>query len=91
MLTITDHVAGKEQGRLFVRGDEFADALMEPVSGGSTIKGIIREQGERMLLGIDVRRNEVLLVIRSEAEDVGDVAVGLDDLPDALEGVINPG
>ena len=91
VLTLTDHIGGKEQGRIFVRGDEFAAALMEPAFGGSTIKGIIQAQSERMLLGIDVRRNEVLLVIRSESEEVGDVAVGLDDLQDALEGVINPG
>jgi hypothetical protein len=91
VLTLTDHVGGKEQGRIFVRGDEFAAALMEPASGGSTIEGIIQAQGEKMLLGIDVRRNEVLLVIRSDSDGVGDVAVGLDDLQDALEGVISPG
>jgi len=91
VLTLTDHVGGKEKGRIFVRGDEFATALVEPIPGGSTVEGIAQAQGEKTLLTIEVKRNEVLLTIRTEAGEVGDVAVGLDDLQDALEGVISPG
>jgi hypothetical protein len=40
-----------------------------------------------MSLDIEVRRNEVLLTVRPG--DTADIAVGLDDLQDALEGVIN--
>ena len=91
VLTLTDHLGGKEHGRIIVRGDAFAAALMEPAVGGSTTEGISKSAGEQTLLDIEVRRNEVLLVIRSHSGERGDVAVGLDDLQDALEGVINPG
>ena len=40
-----------------------------------------------MQLVIEVRRNEVLLNIRDESGVGVDVAVGSDDLQDALEGV----
>ena len=70
---------------------DFVNALMKPALGGSTAEGISHAEGEKTLLDIDVRRNEVQLVIRSSSGPQGDVAVGLDDLQDALEGVINPG
>ena len=40
-----------------------------------------------MTLDVEVRRNEVLLSVHPA--DAADIAVGLDDLQDALEGVIN--
>jgi hypothetical protein len=41
-----------------------------------------------MLLDVEVRRNEVLLRARAEVGEGTDVAVGLDDFQDALEGAI---
>jgi hypothetical protein len=40
-----------------------------------------------MTLDVEVRRNEVWLSVHPG--DAADIAVGLDDLQDALEGVIN--
>jgi hypothetical protein len=44
-----------------------------------------------MLLDLEVRRNEVLLTARRAAGAEADVAVGLDDLQDALEQAIKKG
>jgi hypothetical protein len=41
-----------------------------------------------MLLGVEVRRNEVLLKASRVSGEGSDVAVGLDDFQDAMEGVI---
>ena len=38
---------------------------------------------------IEVKRNEVLLEIRENNGIVADIAVGLDDIQDGLEGVTN--
>jgi hypothetical protein len=89
VLTITDHVGGKERGRIIVPSDSLVDAIMEPVVGGSIIDGIPPPQGGIARLSIEVRRNEVWLAIRPESGDEADVAVGFDDLQDALEGVIS--
>ena len=61
--------------------------MEEPREGGTTIEGLPQPQGPKMSLYIEVRRNEVWLTIRPE--DTADIAVGLDDLQDALEGVIS--
>jgi hypothetical protein len=62
---------------------------MEPVPGGSIIEGALDTQGKAMQLVIEVRRNEVLLQIRNESGVGADIAVGLDNLQDGLEGVTN--
>ena len=47
----------------------------------------MRPKGEKTTLNVEVRRNEVWLSIHPG--DAADIAVELDDLQDALEGVIN--
>jgi hypothetical protein len=87
VLTLADHVGGKERARVIVPSDAFVGAIMEPTVGGSVVNGLPQPQGSPMQLAIEVRRNEVLLNIREENGVSVDVAVGSDDLQDALEGV----
>jgi hypothetical protein len=89
VLVITDHVGNKEQGRILVQADDVLAAIMDPPPGGTTVEGISPPHGAKMLLDIDVRRNEVLLTARADAGAEADVAVGFDDLQDALEQVIS--
>jgi hypothetical protein len=91
VLIITDHVGNRERARILVRADDILAAVVAPPSGGATIEGIAPPHGEKMLLDIEVRRNEVLLRARLEAGADADVAVGLDDLQDALEQAISKG
>jgi hypothetical protein len=91
VLTITDHVGNRERARILVRADEILAAIVAPPSGGATIEGIVPPHGEKMQLDIEVRRNEVLLTARLVAGAEADVAVGLDDLQDALEQAISKG
>ena len=59
-------------------------------AGGCTVEGISPPNGPKMQLHVEVCRNEVLLQVSgAAAERPTDVAVGLDDLQDAMEGVIN--
>jgi hypothetical protein len=88
VLTITDHVGNVERGRIMVQPDDLLATIMAPAAGGSTIEGICPPHGPKMLLDIEVRRNEVLLRTRPGTGAGSDVAVGLDDLQDALEGAI---
>ena len=87
VLTIFYKVIRKECGRIVVRGEALLGAIMEPREGGTAIEGLPQPQGLKMSLDIEVRRNEVWLTIRPG--DTADIAVGLDDLQDALEGVIS--
>jgi hypothetical protein len=91
VLTITDHVDGKERQRIMVDADNLLAAVMDRPPGGSTIEGISPPQGGKMLLDIEIRRNEVLLNARADLGQGADVAVGLDDFQDAMEGVIAGG
>jgi hypothetical protein len=84
VLTLNDHVGGKEQGRIFVPGDALVAAIMQPTPGGLTIEGIPQPQHAKTQLNVEVRGNDVLMTMRPGS----DVAVGLDDIQDALEGVI---
>jgi hypothetical protein len=88
VLTITDHVGGKEQERIMVQADNLLAAIMDQRSGGSTVEGISPPHGANMLLDVEVRRNEVLVRVRAGSGEGADVAVGLDDFQDALESVI---
>ena len=85
VLVITDHVGNQERARVMVEADDLLAAITDPPTGGATVEGIVPQQGEKMLLDIEVRRNEVLLRARTDAGAGADVAVGLDDLQDALE------
>jgi hypothetical protein len=89
ILIITDHVGNKEQGRIMVQADDLLAAITDAPPGGATVEGIAPPHGGKMLLGIEVRRNEVLLTTRTDAGAGADVAVGFDDLQDALEQVIS--
>ena len=79
VLTVTDHASGGELGRVVVPQAELVSALVAPPAGGATVGGA-------RPVGVEVCRNEVLL--RGSGWDA---AVGLDDLRDALEGVIPAG
>ena len=88
VLTITDHKGGKEQERIMVQSDSLLATIMEPTTGGSTVEGISPPHGAKMLLDVEVRHNEVLLRAHGGSGEGSDVAVGLDDFQDALEGVV---
>ena len=88
VLIITDHRANEERERILVPVDDLVAAITDPVSGGSVVEGVSPPHGAKMNLDVEVRRNEVLLVARG---DGADVAVGLDDLQDALEGILSRG
>jgi len=90
-LTILDSVGNVERERIVVPGDNLLSTIVEPTAGGTTIDGTSAVHGTRKLLEIEIRRNEVLLRAHTEAEDGWDVAVGLDDFQDALEGVVTAG
>ena len=71
-----------------VQPDDLLATVTDPPPGGSSVEGIAPPHGARMLLDVEVRRNEVLLRADGDAGAGTDVAVGLDDFQDALEGVI---
>lgn len=91
VLTFTDHVGDKERARIMVQPDNLLSTVVEPPAGGSTVEGIAPPHGEKMLLDVEVRRNEVLLRVRPSSGEGSDAAVGLDDFQDALEAVISRG
>jgi hypothetical protein len=90
VLTFIDHVGGKERQRILVPVDDLLAAITEAPGGGCTVEGISPPNGPKMQLQVEVRRNEVLLQVSALAQQEStDVAVGLDDLQDAMEGVIH--
>ena len=91
LLTISEHVGNVERERIVVPADLLLSTIMDPPAGGSTIEAQSASHGNKRLLDIEVRRNEVLLTARAESGDGWDVAVGLDDFQDALEGVVASG
>jgi hypothetical protein len=91
VLIITDHEGNRERARIMVPADAVVGAIMDPAPGGTSVEGIAPPNGPKMHLEIEVRRNEVLLAARTDTEATADVAVGLDDLQDALERIIGQG
>lgn len=89
VLTITDHVGDKERERILVKADDLLTAITTPAAGGTTVEGIAPPHGPKIALDISVRRNEVQLTSHPTSGEGADVAVGLDDFQDALEGVIS--
>jgi hypothetical protein len=87
VLVISDHPAGTERARVLLPTDGLLAAVTDPVPGGSTVEGTSPAYGTRLPLSLEVRRNEVWLTACGEA-GAADVAVGLDDFQDALEGAI---
>src|SRR5947209_346038 len=79
------------RGRIRVPADGLLTALTDPPAGGCTVDGFAPPHGARMRLLLEVRRNEVLLRADGGGGAGADVAVGLDDFQDALEGVITQG
>lgn len=74
--------------RILVPAAEVVAALADPAVGVKTIAGVTPVYGRRQLLDLEVRRNEVLLWVRPETGIGWDVAVGFDDLQDAVEAII---
>jgi hypothetical protein len=91
VLAIVDHVGDQERARISVPPDDLLTAITDPPAGGATITGFAPPHGAEMRLSLEVRRNEVLLRADGGPTPGADVAVGLDDLQDALEGVISRG
>jgi hypothetical protein len=94
-LAITEQVAGqwkqeeRELAKVAVPEDDLLSALTDPRPGGATVEGTSPAHGWRMLLKVEVRRNEVWLSARPATGLAWeDVAVGLDDLQDALDEAI---
>ena len=90
VLIINDHEGNKERERILVPVDDLLRTITDPAPGGSTVEGVSPAHGWKMLLQVEVRRNEVWLKQPASGEGV-DVAVGLDDFQDALEGAISRG
>ena len=91
VLIISNHDGNREQVRALVPTDDLLAALTDPPPSGSRIEGVSPPNGPSMLLTVDVRRNEVLLQASAGSGEWADIAVGLDDFQDALEGVITRG
>jgi hypothetical protein len=87
-LTIYDRVGGAARVQVVVPSDSLLCAVVDCPAGGATVEGTSLEGGARGLLDIEVRSNEVQLRARAESGDGWDVAVGLDDFQDAMEGVV---
>jgi len=91
VLIITDHVGNKERSRILVKVDDLLAAVTDPPAGGCTVEGTAPPHGAKMLLDVEVRRNEILFRAHSDSDEGADVAVGLDDFQDALEGLVSRG
>jgi hypothetical protein len=91
VLIIKDHNGSKERERILLREDDLLPAITAPTPGGCTVEGVSPAHGWKMLLQVEVRRNEVWLTARPTSGEGVDVAVGLDDLQDALEEAIHHG
>lgn len=95
VLAIKEQVKGRwsqeeqERSSVEVREDDLVPTIIDPSPGGSTVEGTSPVHGWKMLLGVDVRRNEVWLSVRPVTGLVTeDVAVGIDDFQDALDEAI---
>jgi len=60
-------------------------ALIDRPTERSTIKAAEARGEARKFLDLEIRRNEVLLWVRTETGQNWDIAVGFDDFQDALE------
>jgi hypothetical protein len=91
VLIISDHNGNKEQTRILVPTDDLLAAITDPPEDSATVEGLYPPQGPAMQLKVAVRRNEVQLLASHDSGEGADVAVGLDDFQDALEGIISRG
>jgi hypothetical protein len=89
VLLIKDHDKDRELERILVSADDLLPTITSPSPGGSTVEGASPAHGWKMVLTVEVRRNEVWLSARPETSATAtDVAVGLDDFQDALSGAL---
>jgi hypothetical protein len=86
LLTISDG-GGSELAGVVVPSAGLMSAVVDHRPGGSSVEGT-SPAGGTMRLDIEVRRNEVWLRAHAAPEPGWDVAVGLDDFQDALEGAV---
>jgi hypothetical protein len=89
VLIIVDHKGRKEQGRVSVLADTLTGAIVDAPPNGVTLDGLPSPNLAPGQMTVEVRRNEVWLTITSDVGLKSDIAVGFDDLQDALEGVIS--
>jgi hypothetical protein len=89
VLVINDHDGNKERQRILVQADDLLRTITNPTPGGCTLEGVSPVHGWKMLLQVEIRRNEVWLRAGPTSGEATDVAVGLDDFQDALEGAIS--
>jgi hypothetical protein len=89
VLIVSDHVGNVERERILVPPDSLLAAVLDRPGGGVTVEGRSPPHGAKKWLDVEIRRNEVLLRVRAEAEGGADIAVGLDDFQDALEKVMD--
>jgi hypothetical protein len=83
--------SGKEMARVLVPIDDILATATHPVPGGSTVTGVSPSHGTKIVLRVEVRRNEVWLEVQTAGGSAADVAVGLDDFQDALEAAVHHG
>jgi hypothetical protein len=88
-LRARERIGNVEREPIVVPTDELLSAITAREAGGRSIEALAGAAGARKVLDIEVRGNEVLLCVRP-AEGGWDVAVGLDDFQDALEGAVTP-
>ena len=84
VLIIKDLDGSKERERILVPVDDLLSTITDPAPGGRTVEGVSPGHGWKMVLQVEIRKNEVWL--KTEGADL---AVGLDDFQDALEVAIN--
>ncbi len=91
VLIICDHEGNRERERILVPTEDLLAAVTDPPPEGAAVAGIAPPHGPAMQLMVLVRRNEVQLNASRDSGQATDVAVGLDDFQDALEGAISRG
>jgi hypothetical protein len=74
-----------DHDKILVPLEPLLTALIDRPAERSTIKGESANREATKLLDITVRRNEVMLWVRTETGNAWDIAVGFDDFQDALE------
>lgn len=87
-LVIYELAEDTERDRIMVPSEQLLDAIITKPEGGLVIDAADPELGVRKL-DVEVRRNEVQLKLQGGGQGDCDIAVGLDDLQDALEGVMD--
>ena len=90
LLSIFDS-GGAELAGVVIPSAELLSAIVDRQDGGSRIEGMSPVGRGALWLDLEIRGNEVWLRTHAESEQGPDVAVGLDDLQDALEGAVADG